>query len=201
MYKVRNSLTEEKISREKSNKGFLLFAAILVFLVIVFSYVTGNVLFSVMVSGNSMNPTLSNGDVLFVNKLKEPECGDIVVIKGETLDGSWIIKRVVAVAGDEVEIKDGYVYVNDNKLEEGYVSEQGITLEIDWTEPKIIADGEYFYLGDNRGVGESSDSRVAQKFTCEREQILGVVGDVSLFLRPINKFLYKIFRTVGNVGG
>ncbi len=198
MYKVKDSLIEQKISREKSNNSFLLFSAILLLLAIVFSTVFGNTFFSVMVSGNSMKPTLSNGDVLLVNKLKEPKRGDIVVIKGETMDGSWIIKRVIAIEGDTVEIKDGYVFINGERLNENYTT-QDPTLEIDWQEPKVIAKGEYFYLGDNRGEGESSDSRVEQKATCQREQILGVVGKTSLLLRPINKFLYKIFSGVGKV--
>lgn len=68
---------------------------------------------------------------------------------------SRLVKRVIGVAGDEVDIRDGYVYVNDKKLEEPYV--KGVTLPQEFKLPVVVGENKLFVLGDNREV--SKDSR------------------------------------------
>jgi signal peptidase I len=109
------------------------------------------------IEGKSMEPSLYNGQYLLVNKLpyrlgRDPERGDVVVFHawGEDKD---FIKRVIGLPGDEVEIRDPEVYVNDQRLQERYL-DQGTTGSYG---PIVLGADEYFVLGDNRG--NSSDSR------------------------------------------
>ncbi|MGF7056370.1 signal peptidase I [Brassicibacter mesophilus] len=114
------------------------------------------------VLGYSMYPTLHERDRLFTNKivymLGEPKKGDIVVLKAPDDPDKDYIKRVIGVSGDKVEIIDGKVYVNDEVLNEEYISEEAYTYTYEdsvWEVPE-----EYvFVLGDNRNKGASKDSR------------------------------------------
>jgi signal peptidase I len=109
------------------------------------------------VSGNSMNPTLESGNILLMNKVslffKTPKYGDVVVIKDERLEFS-IIKRVIAVQGDRVFIRDGVIYVNETPLPELYTAGKSENMDV-----QTIPSGHLFVVGDNRILGESKDSR------------------------------------------
>ena len=102
------------------DKKFIIVSSVITFLVAVMIFVNTVVLFMVVVSGGSMKPTLQGGEVLYVNKLVQPERGDIVIIKvlekkpsnPSVMQEVWIIKRLIALPGDKVEIKNGYVFVN-----------------------------------------------------------------------------------------
>ena len=138
-----------------------------------------------------MYPTLKSGDVLIANKLKTVERGDIVIIKDEKPD-EWLIKRVIAMEGDTVEIKAGSVFVNGKKLNEPYIihPNMAITEAGDW-QKRTLKKGEIFYLGDNRTPNASLDSR-SYLSTCSKDQIVGVVEEWSLSFRPVLNVLSKI---------
>lgn len=110
------------------------------------------------VNGESMLDTLQHGDklLMFHAFYNEPEHGDIVVIARE--DGEPLIKRVIAKAGDTVEIKEKEqaVYLNGKKLEEPYLSVETPNL-YGFTGPYTVPENHVFVLGDNRP--ESHDSR------------------------------------------
>ena len=111
-----------------------------------------------VVNGVSMQPTLSDGDNLIVDKLSyrfhDPDRFDIIVFHQE--DGRYFIKRIIGLPGETVQILDGSVYINGEKLEEHYgnevMEEAGIAAE-----PVTLGVDEYFVLGDNRN--NSKDSR------------------------------------------
>ncbi|MBE5733891.1 MAG: signal peptidase I [Clostridiales bacterium] len=190
MYKVRDSLLEEQIAKEKSDRAMLLWFAVVIAVIMMISALNQFVFLTVQVKGQSMLPTLYSNDVLIVNRVKKVENGDIVVIEGET--DYWLIKRVIACHKDDfVEIRsDGYVWVNGNQIKENYVLKQGSTnYNIEEFEGHVkLKEGEIFYLGDNRE--NSSDSR--KYGVCTDEQIVGVVENWSLDFRQINKFLFKV---------
>jgi signal peptidase I len=113
----------------------------------------------VRVEGTSMLPTLQDEDRLFINKIAyrvgEIHRGDIVVFLYPRDHTKSYIKRVVALAGDEVRIDHGRVFVNGKPLKEDYVprrfsDERSLPDE-------IVPPNEYFVLGDHRSV--ASDSR------------------------------------------
>ena len=137
---------------------------------------------NVKVQQSSMENTLYNNQQLIVDKLSynfaEPKRGDIIIFfeskqKGTIIEDTLeivnsikstskntnkdirLVKRIIGIPGDEVNIKDGYVYINDKKSIEPYVKGQTFseTLEL----PIIIPKNQLFVLGDNRAV--SKDSR------------------------------------------
>ncbi|MBQ8427099.1 MAG: signal peptidase I [Clostridia bacterium] len=198
MIKVNKSLMEKAREKTKSDLVFLVVVAIVVLVMSVVVFLNTFVFFNVQIKGPSMEPTMYENDVLIANRYKKPTHGSIVIISGEKANGEWIIKRVIAMEGDTVEIRlDGYVYIRYagksefTKLEESYVKEKGATLRLDWTS-KTLTEGEIFYLGDNRG--NSKDSRHSDFLTCDVSQIVGVVEDWSFALKNFNKKMSAIFN-------
>lgn len=124
----------------------------------------------IQVSGDSMEPTLSNGDVLVLNKPREFETGQLCCISWQN---KLLIKRVIGLPGDYVNIdSDGKVYVNNKPIEEPYVIDHGTgTGDIEF--PIQVPDGKYFVLGDRRDT--SVDSRNSEIGCVEKQQILGRV--------------------------
>jgi len=112
-----------------------------------------------MVEGPSMRPTLVNGERLVVNKfiyrLKQPEKGDIVVFRYPRDPSRDFIKRVIGVAGDTIEVKDGKVFLNGQLLNESYILERTRGSYPAAT----IPEGHIFVMGDNRNNSEDSRFR------------------------------------------
>ena len=130
----------------------------------------------VVVSGPSMNTTLTHGDyLLLVNSVfyNKPKAGDIVVASKDSFkNGEPIIKRVIATEGQWVDIdfENGVVYVDGTALEEPYASTPTTLYEgIDF--PLMVDDGCVFVLGDNRN--ESKDSRSPDIGLVDTREILG----------------------------
>lgn len=113
-----------------------------------------------VVEGQSMEPTLHTSQRLLVNKalfrLRTPQAGEVVVLQDPGQPRRELIKRVVAVGGETVEVRKGVVYVNDQALSEPYKN----TLFTNYQDtPKVlVAAGHIFVMGDNRG--QSLDSRL-----------------------------------------
>lgn len=107
----------------------------------------------IRVSGNSMDTTLANKEFHFAKLTNNITYNDIIVANSEILD-CIIIKRVIAIPGDTIEIKDNKFYLNGNLLEENYIKEDMSTPDIN---SYTLKEGEYFCCGDNRN--HSTDSR------------------------------------------
>jgi len=118
------------------------------------------------VKGESMEPSFYNHEYLIVDEIsynfKDPKRGDIIVFRYPRNPQEFFIKRLIALPGEEVQVKNGYVYIFNNSnpdgfvLDEPYLGEDVRTYAM--TEDKVIlGDNEYFVLGDNRG--KSKDSR------------------------------------------
>lgn len=127
------------------------------------------------VNGDSMEPTLSNGDNLIMDKLsyhfRDPERFEVIIFPCPTRPEVYYIKRVIGLPGETVQIKDGSVYI-DGKLLETDV--YGITEETEAGiahEPIQIGEDQYFVLGDNRPI--SQDSRYEVVGLIDRDDIEG----------------------------
>lgn len=158
----------------------ILIAVVIAALVLVF-------LKPIIVQQQSMEPNFHAGDYLLTSRqayrfFGDPGRGDVIVFRSELLDDEGnekcLIKRVIGLPGDVVEIKSGYVYVNGEEIDEPYVKEQGISGEMDAV---TVPENELFVMGDNRGVSE--DSRSARVGTISEDTI---VGKVFVRLYPFN---------------
>ncbi|HEY7158505.1 MAG TPA: signal peptidase I [Gemmataceae bacterium] len=110
------------------------------------------------VEGFSMEPTMHTNEYLLVNKVSymvgQPQRGDIVVLRFPQDPRRDFIKRIIALPGEEVEVRGGSVYINGQALEEPYIKERPV-----YTYPKKrVPENDYFVLGDNRN--NSHDSHV-----------------------------------------
>lgn len=113
----------------------------------------------IRVSGDSMVPTLYNGDIMILNKIGYSINGlnrfDIVVID---YNGEKIIKRVIGLPGDYVEYEDNKLYINGEFIKEGYKRKDTNDFILEMIGENIIPEGKYLVLGDNRPI--SKDSRI-----------------------------------------
>ena len=133
-----------------------------------------------VVTGHSMDSTLYDKQKLIVSRTaytfdKEPERGDIIVASSPKLEVEYIIKRIVGLPGETVEMRNNEIYINGQKLNEPYIKEPMINNEDNsWT----LGENEYFICGDNRN--NSLDSRVIGPI--QKKQIFGkVVFDLDSF--------------------
>lgn len=172
-------------------KAFI-FAAIFVFVINIFIGTT-------TVFSTSMYPTLIEKDVLILNKISSIERGDIVSFKSELeigeksyellnpiqkLFGSEhsrknLIKRVIGVPGDKVDVYDGKVFINDEELDESYVS----SYTNGEAHIEKLEENQYFMMGDNRSV--SLDSRNSSVGLISGDNF---IGKVFIRILPLNKF-------------
>jgi signal peptidase I len=156
-----NGTTSETPRTPKRVGGFVEFLVILaVAFALVFGFVRPFVLEAFRIPSESMVPTLLVGDRVFVNKFiyrfAELERGDVVVFESVNGGEEDLIKRIVAVAGDEIEVRNGILLVNGEEQEEPYLNEN---LPFDDSyEQTEVPEGYVFVMGDNRA--NSADSRV-----------------------------------------
>lgn len=139
-----------------------------------------------------MQPNFYEGDYVITSRqhyniFSKPKHGDVIVFGTELLDDEGknknLIKRIIGLPGDEIEIIDGYVYRNGEKLDEPYIKEEGISGTM---EKVVVPEKSFFAMGDNRGV--SRDSRDPAVGFVKEETL---VGKVIIRLYPFNKI--KLF--------
>lgn len=134
----------------------------------------------IVVQGSSMQNTCENKDYMIIWQLNyTPERGDIVVTDEENLLGERLVKRVIAVGGDNVQIHDGTLTVNGKEQTEPYIKEQSWGAEeyLDLTVPE----NSVFLMGDNRN--DSTDSRIIGTLPNS-----SVMGKVVVRLFPFDRF-------------
>lgn len=126
------------------------------------------------VSGDSMMNTLYDGDNLIVDKisyrLRKPKRYEIIVFPYRYQENTYYIKRIIGLPGEKVQIIDGYVYIDNEKLDEHYGREVMLKAGIA-AEPIYLGEDEYFVLGDNRNY--SSDSRETSVGVLHRDELIG----------------------------
>jgi signal peptidase I len=123
------------------------------------------------IPSGSMIPTLQINDRLFIEKMIDPSDlrdGDIVVFKPPfKSEYDRLIKRLIGVGGDTIEIRDGVLYRNGEKVDEPYIEEP---MNYDYG-PITVPEGKFFFLGDNRN--NSYDSHLWPTPFVDESEIIG----------------------------
>lgn len=157
------------VIREIMSWIFWIFASMLVGVVTMFC-----VGMRTSVIGSSMEPSLYNGQKIFLNRViygvSSPREGDVIVFLPNGNEKShYYVKRVVGVPGDTLYIKNGILYVNGESVEEYFndrIAEPGLLAD-----EVMLGEDEYFVIGDN--CNNSEDSRSANIGTVKKEYIIG----------------------------
>lgn len=164
-----------ELAREEAKHNFrrslLNIAGILAVAAAIAALMMTRLLILLQVNGHSMEPTLEADEIVILRQTKEVEKGDII---GFYYGGKILLKRAIAGGGDYIDIdQEGNVYVNDEIIEESYVSEPNIG-KCDQDFPYQVPEGRFFVLGDSRTV--SIDSRMKVIGCVESDQIVGKVA-------------------------
>lgn len=165
----------EELAREESKHSFRRtlwnIAGILVVIAAISALMATRLFVLIRINGNSMEPTLESGEIVFLRQTKEIEAGDIV---GFYYGGRILLKRAIGDAGDYIDIdQDGNVFVNGKEIDEPYLDKKDLgKCELEF--PYQVPRGMIFVLGDNRTV--SIDSRIKSIGCVERDQIVGKVA-------------------------
>ena len=177
-------LIEKELARLKHKKSFRKAIVDTVAALVVIAAIA--VLLSTMlvpvfrVYGRSMEPTLNEGEIIFSVKTNNIKSGDIVAFY---YNNKVLIKRVIAKAGDWVELtEDNTVIVNDEVIEEPYAIGDNLAVT-DIGMPYQVPDGRWFVMGDQRDI--SVDSRSTMVGPISHEQI---IGKVTFKIWPLNSF-------------
>lgn len=152
-------------------------------LALLLAFIVRHFLFATsIVEGTSMEPTLEDGERVLYNKMvylvAAPDRGDIVIIERPSKN---YVKRVVALPGDTVEVRDHNLYVNNNKVNQKYLNQQAINETRNFS-PITIPEGKYFVLGDNRDISKDSSSGLG---LISHEEI---IGRSELIISPVDEW-------------
>lgn len=127
------------------------------------------------VSGHSMETTLQDGDQLIVDKIsyrfRDPKRYDIIVFPYQYEENVFYIKRIIGLPGETIQVKDGYTYINGERLESDIYGLETMESGGIAAEPITLGEDEYFVLGDNRN--NSQDSRDPSVGVLTRDKLLG----------------------------
>ncbi len=153
------------------DKGLLSYIIIILIVILVRSFIVT----PIRVNGTSMDPNLSDGEIMILKKYdKSYDRFDIVVVN-KSVEGNTLIKRVIGLPNETIEYKDGKLYINGKKMDDPF----GYGETEDFKEIKL-KNNEYFVMGDNREV--SKDSRILGGiFSSELE------GTTNLVIFPFKK--------------
>jgi signal peptidase I len=154
----------------------------------------------VRVDGESMDDTLANGEIMLVTKYDysttwlsffwqddatkesaprirfggDPKRFDVVICRYPNRGDTNFVKRVVGLPGDTIELRDGWLYVNGEKMEEKYINDAYRTGRLNTFGPVTVPEGQFFVMGDHRN--NSNDSRSVGPI--DRTMIVGHVRQV-----------------------
>ncbi|SFD08751.1 signal peptidase I [Clostridium uliginosum] len=170
---------------DSSKKGFVKeWAPTIIAAVVIGLLLWKFLIYSVWITSGSMIPTLGVKDRLIATRVHNPENlqrGDIVIFQSDELKAT-LIKRLIGISGDHIEIKNGVVWRNGEMLEEPYVKNND-----HYSGTFDVPEGEYFFLGDNRD--RSDDSRCWKDPYIEGDKI---EGKAKIKIYPLNDFqMYK----------
>ncbi len=184
----------------RGDRATLRFLVALAAIVLIFFILFTQILLGVRVVGASMEPTLHDGDYLFIDRTAAIEHGDIVVlsadIHGAAPDGSeysWIIKRVIGLPGDSLYAEAGVLYRKEageaeySVVDEPYLGEEW--RQYAYIYPITVGEGEIYVMGDNRNNSQDSRELGPQPI----EHVVGVVTGWSLAAKDALSGFFGLF--------
>ena len=200
MEKKHNNNEKKQVKKKSLAREILEWVLTIVLAVVIALPIRAFAFEMVRVDGESMNSTLANGEIMFVskfdyattwlsfpwqdNRTKEqatrittggnPQRFDVVVCRYPGRGDTNFVKRVVGLPGDTVEVREGYLYVNNEKYDEPYIKDEYRTGRLNSFGPYEVPEGEYFVMGDHRN--NSNDSRM--QGSLPRDMIIGHVRTV-----------------------
>ena len=197
---IEPSPSDDKLSKNEVIKEILSWVRTIAIGVLIGVFLVVFVVQKDNVYGDSMNPTLESGDMVYTEKIStyfhSYERGDIVILDGEGMENydrdEYLIKRVIGLPGETVRIADGCVYIKPADsdefflLDEPYLVDGVQTLMMNLGIEKgydeiTLGENEYYCLGDNRPV--SKDSRILGPFTEDR-----IKGTAVICVYPFDHF-------------
>ncbi len=152
-----------------------------IIIIVVVLFIKAFIVTPIKVNGESMHPTLEEGDIMILNKtayyFNEPKRFDIVVVD---MPDEYLIKRVIGLPGEHIEYKDNTLYVDGKEIEEDF--EHGKTEDFNIKElgSDTVPEDSYLVMGDNRE--NSLDSRELGFMKIDQ-----LLGRTSLIILPFNR--------------
>lgn len=195
-FNIESDIPQEEInnSSPKNWKKEVMDWVVSIVLAVIIALVMRNFVFTLVeVEGESMYPTLEDGDRLFTRIIayNKPEQGDIIIFnpsiseedRSPNKDTAYV-KRVIALEGQTVDIQDGKVVVDGVTLEEDYIAEEIYGKSQNATEfPFTVPKGTVFVLGDNRNRSHDSRSRDVGAVPLDN-----IIGKAQIRLLPFETF-------------
>ena len=152
-----------------------------IIIIVVVLFIKAFIVTPIKVNGESMYPTLEEGDIMILNKtayyFNKPKRFDIVVVD---MPDEYLIKRVIGLPGEQIEYKDNTLYVDGKKVKENFKHGKTDDFNIKELGSDTVPSGYYLVLGDNRG--NSLDSR--ELGFMKEEQLL---GRTNLIILPFDR--------------
>ena len=166
---------------KQTKKEIIIYVSIFLLIIIIRTFI----ITPIRVNGDSMNPTLKDGEIMILNKIGYSINGverfDIVVVD---YNGDKLIKRVIGLPGETLKYENNILYINGQEVEEPYLNESTEDFNITSLGYSKIPRDCYFVLGDNRD--DSKDSRI---IGCVSEK--QIKGKTSLVLLPFSDAGYR----------
>jgi len=202
MQEIDEDKREEEIEEPKKNfvnflVSFFDFIKTIAVIVILAFVIRVFIIQPFIVEGESMEPTFKTKDYLITEKVsyrfRPPQRGEVVIFNPPDRSTENYIKRIIGLPGDQIEIKEGNIYVNKEKLIEPYLNSIDKTL-VSQKEgyTTVLKDDEYFVMGDNRS--HSRDSR--EIGSIPKQNVVSKVWFRLLPLDQISTFAATDYRSV-----
>ncbi|MFD2761998.1 signal peptidase I [Lentibacillus juripiscarius] len=170
------------MEKEKKKNEWLEWGKAILIAVILALFLRTFVFATSVVDGESMEPTLEDGETVLFNKFtylfNEPERGDIVIIKKPLKN---YVKRVIGMPEETIAVKNGALYIDGKAYEQAFTSNERLQSTGRFG-PIKIPENSYFVMGDNRAI--SKDSRNGLGFIRESE----IIGKSEFVIFPFNEW-------------
>lgn len=171
-YAEESTKTQKPVNKKKEIISNIIYVAVVLAITIFIICFVGQ---RTKVDGDSMYPTLHDGDNLIVDKISyrfnDPERFDVIIFPYPMNEKVYYIKRIIGLPGETIQIDyDGNIYINDEILVEDYGYEVMVNPGLA-ADPITLGEDEYFVLGDNRNA--SNDSRATDVGVIEEDDIIG----------------------------